>query len=153
APAGSPARRVAAGNETAQRVVDVLLAALGAAAASQGTMNNLSFGDAGFGYYETIGGGSGATAGAAGASGVHTHMTNTRITDPEVLEARCPVRVARCALGRGSGGAGRWRGGAGLVRELECLRDGSEVSIMAERRVRPPLGRRGGAPGARGRDT
>src|SRR5690606_25904077 len=110
-----PAAAVASGNvETAQRVVDVLLGALGAAAASQGTMNNLSFGDATFGYYETIGGGSGASTGAAGASGVHTHMTNTRITDPEVLEARFPVRVHQFAMRRGSGGAGRFRGGEGL---------------------------------------
>lgn len=144
---------VASGNvETAQRVVDVLLGALGAAAASQGTMNNLSFGDASFGYYETIGGGSGATAGEAGASGVHTHMTNTRITDPEVLEARFPVRVHRFALRRGSGGIGRWRGGDGLVRELEFLRGGIEVSLVAERRSRAPFGLAGGAAGACGRN-
>ncbi|MDC0670166.1 hydantoinase B/oxoprolinase family protein [Nannocystis radixulma] len=148
-----PGAAVASGNvETAQRVVDVLLGALTAAAASQGTMNNLSFGDAGFGYYETIGGGSGAIAGEAGASGVHTHMTNTRITDPEVLEARFPVRVHRFALRRGSGGDGRWRGGDGLVRELEFLRDGIEVSIVAERRTRAPFGLAGGSPGACGRN-
>lgn len=148
-----PGAAVASGNvETAQRVVDVLLGALGAAAASQGTMNNLSFGDASFGYYETIGGGSGAIAGEAGASGVHTHMTNTRITDPEVLEARFPVRVHRFALRRGSGGIGRWRGGDGLVRELEFLRGGIEVSIVAERRGRAPFGLAGGAAGACGRN-
>src|SRR5690606_9972570 len=91
-----PGRAVAAGNvETSQRVVDVLLGALGLAAASQGTMNNLTFGDASFGYYETIGGGAGALPDADGASGVHTHMTNSRITDPEILEARYPVRLRR----------------------------------------------------------
>lgn len=148
-----PDRAVASGNvETAQRVVDVLLAALGLAAASQGTMNNLTFGDASFGYYETIGGGAGATAGAAGASGVHTHMTNTRITDPEVLEARFPVRVLCFGLRTGSGGAGRWAGGDGLVRELEFLRGGIEVSIVSERRARGPFGLQGGGAGARGRN-
>jgi 5-oxoprolinase (ATP-hydrolysing) len=149
-----PDRAVASGNvETAQRVVDALLGALGLAAASQGTMNNLLFGDASFGYYETIGGGAGATRGAAGASGVHTHMTNTRITDAEVLEARFPVRVTRFALRRGSGGAGRWAGGDGLVRELEFLRDGIEVSIVSERRTRAPFGLEGGHSGARGRNS
>jgi 5-oxoprolinase (ATP-hydrolysing) len=148
-----PDRAVASGNvETAQRVVDVLLGALGLAAASQGTMNNLTFGDASFGYYETIGGGAGATAGARGASGVHTHMTNTRITDPEVLEARFPVRVLRFGLRRGSGGAGQWAGGDGLVRELEFLRGGIEVSIVSERRARAPFGLQGGLAGARGRN-
>ncbi|MBC7173543.1 MAG: hydantoinase B/oxoprolinase family protein, partial [Polyangiaceae bacterium] len=117
-----PGHAVAAGNvETSQRVVDVLLGALGLAAASQGTMNNLTFGDATFGYYETIAGGAGALADADGASGVHTHMTNSRITDPEILEARFPVRLRRFELRRGSGGRGRHRGGDGLVRELELL--------------------------------
>lgn len=148
-----PDRAVASGNvETAQRVVDVLLGALGVAAASQGTMNNLSFGDAGFGYYETIGGGSGGSIAGPGASGVHTHMTNTRITDPEVLEARYPVRLERFAIRRGSGGAGRWPGGDGLVRELCFLRGGIEVSIVSERRVRAPFGLAGGEPGAKGRN-
>ena len=147
-----PGRAVAAGNvETAQRVVDVLLGALGLAAASQGTMNNLTFGDAGFGYYETLGGGAGACAGHPGRGGVHTHMTNTRITDPEVLEARFPVRLWRFGLRRGSGGAGRWRGGDGLVRELEFLRP-MQVAILSERRVRAPFGLAGGAAGATGRN-
>jgi 5-oxoprolinase (ATP-hydrolysing) len=131
--------------------VDVLLGALGRAAASQGTMNNLTFGDERFGYYETIGGGAGAGPGFHGASGVHTHMTNTRITDPEVLETRFPVRLVEFSLRRGSGGAGRWRGGDGLVRELEFLRP-LRVSILSERRTRAPFGLAGGAPGARGRN-
>jgi len=147
-----PGRAVAAGNvETSQRVVDVLLGALGLAAASQGTMNNLTFGDASFGYYETLGGGAGACDGHPGRSGVHTHMTNTRITDPEVLEARFPVRLWRFGLRRGSGGAGAWPGGDGLVRELEFLRP-MQVAVLSERRLRAPFGLRGGAAGAPGRD-
>ena len=147
-----PGAAVAAGNvETSQRVVDVLLGALGLAAASQGTMNNLTFGDASFGYYETLGGGAGACAGHAGRSGVHTHMTNTRVTDPEVLEARFPVRLWRFGLRRGSGGAGRWAGGEGLVRELEFLRP-LHVAILSQRRERAPFGLGGGGPGAVGRN-
>ncbi len=147
-----PGAAVAAGNvETAQRVVDVLLGALGLAAASQGTMNNLTFGDPSFGYYETLGGGAGACAGHAGRSGVHTHMTNTRVTDPEVLEARYPVRLWRFGLRRGSGGSGRWAGGEGLVRELEFLRP-LHVAILSQRRERAPFGLEGGGPGAVGRN-
>lgn len=156
-PAGSildPPRgaAVVGGNvETSQRVVDVLLGALGRAAASQGTMNNVTFGDAAFGYYETIGGGAGATARAAGASGVHTHMTNTRITDPEVLEARFPVRLRGFGLRADSGGQGRQRGGDGLVRHYEFLR-AVTVSLLTERRLRAPFGLEGGGPGAVGRN-
>ncbi|MEX1364577.1 MAG: hydantoinase B/oxoprolinase family protein, partial [Nannocystaceae bacterium] len=127
------------------------LGALGVAAASQGTMNNVTFGDAHFGYYETIGGGEGASAGHHGTSGIHTHMTNTRITDPEVLEARFPVRLERFALRRGSGGDGRWRGGDGLVRQLRLLAP-LRVSILSDRRVNPPFGLAGGDPGAPGRN-
>ena len=143
---------VAGGNvETSQRVVDVLLGALGQAAASQGTMNNLTFGDDRFGYYETIAGGAGATPRGPGRSGVHTHMTNTRITDPEVLEARFPVRLVRFGLRAGSGGRGRHRGGDGIIRELEALRP-LRVSILSERRTRSPFGLEGGGPGAAGRN-
>ncbi len=146
-----PDAAVAGGNvETSQRVVDVLFAALGLKAASQGTMNNLTFGDAGFGYYETIGGGEGATATCDGRDGVHTHMTNTRITDPELLQARFGVRVLQFGIRRGSGGAGRRRGGDGLVRELEFDRP-LQLSLLADRRVRPPFGLDGGAPGSCGR--
>ena len=148
----SPGRAVCGGNvETSQRVVDVLLGAFGLAAASQGTMNNLTFGDDRFGYYETIAGGAGATANATGASGVHTHMTNTRITDPEVLEARFPVRLRAFALRPRSGGDGHHRGGDGVIRELEVLRP-LDVSILSERRQRAPFGLEGGQPGARGRN-
>jgi 5-oxoprolinase (ATP-hydrolysing) len=144
---------VVGGNvETSQRVVDVLLGALGLAAASQGTMNNLTFGDATFGYYETICGGSGATRGADGADAVHTHMTNTRLTDVEVLEHRYPVRVLEFSIRRGSGGAGQRRGGDGVVRRLEFLRP-VKVSLLTQRRgPYRPFGLAGGASGAPGRN-
>ncbi|UCH29291.1 MAG: hydantoinase B/oxoprolinase family protein [Myxococcales bacterium] len=143
-------RPVAAGNvETSQRIVDVLLGALGLAAASQGTMNNITFGDERLAYYETLGGGAGATERQAGASGVHTHMTNSKCTDPEVLETRFPIRVRRFALREGSGGRGAQPGGDGLIRELEFLAP-MRVSVVSERRVVPPYGMRGGGPGAPG---
>ena len=145
-------RAVAGGNvETSQRVVDVLLGALGLAAASQGTMNNVTFGDDRFGYYETVAGGAGAGPGFAGASCVHTHMTNSRITDAEVLEDRFPVRLVCFARRRGSGGEGRYRGGDGVVRELEALAP-LRFSILSERRARAPFGLAGGGDGARGRN-
>lgn len=145
---------VVGGNvETSQRVVDVLLGALGLAAASQGTMNNTLFGDATFGYYETVCGGNGATSAGPGADAVHTHMTNTRLTDAEVLEIRYPVRVREFAIRRGSGGAGLHRGGDGIVRKLEFLRP-LEVSLLTQRRgAYAPYGLNGGSPGALGRNT
>ena len=146
----SPGKAVAGGNvETSQRVVDVLLGAIGSVAASQGTMNNLTFGNQAFGYYETIAGGAGAGGGFDGASAVHSHMTNTRITDPEVLETRYPVRLRRFSIRRGSGGGGRWRGGDGVVRTIEML-EPMRVSILSERRSRAPFGLAGGDPGAPG---
>jgi 5-oxoprolinase (ATP-hydrolysing) len=145
-------RAVAAGNvETSQRIVDVLFGALGRLAASQGTMNNLTFGNASFGYYETLAGGAGAGPGFAGASAVHTHMTNTRVTDAEVLEARYPVRVREFSVRAGSGGNGRFPGGNGLVRELEFLAP-LEVSILSERRNTLPFGLYGGHSAAPGRN-
>jgi 5-oxoprolinase (ATP-hydrolysing) len=150
-PARCPA--VVGGNvETSQRLVDTLLQALQLAGCSQGTMNNVSFGDARFGYYETVAGGSGAGPGFDGASGVHTHMTNTSSTDPEVLEHRYPVRLRRFALRRGSGGAGRWRGGDGLIREIEFLAP-LELSILSQHRVSAPYGMAGGGAGATGRQA
>ncbi|MEE9386897.1 MAG: hydantoinase B/oxoprolinase family protein [Nannocystaceae bacterium] len=147
-----PGRAVVAGNvETSQRIVDVLVASLGLAAASQGTMNNLTFGDDSFGYYETIAGGAGATSRAPGADGVHTHMTNTRITDPEILESRYPVRLVTFAVRRGSGGRGYHRGGDGLVREIEALRP-LRVSIISERRSCAPFGLHEGGDGKPGRN-
>lgn len=144
---------VAGGNvETSQRIVDVLYGAFGVVAASQGTMNNLTFGNDSFGYYETICGGAGAGNGFHGASAVHTHMTNTRITDPEVLEHRYPVILREFRIRKGSGGDGQYRGGDGVVRTVE-FREPVRVSILSERRETQPYGLHGGAPGAAGRNT
>jgi len=144
---------VAGGNvETSQRVVDVLLGALGVAAASQGTMNNLIFGDDSFAYYETICGGSGATADGNGASAVQIHMTNTRITDPEILERRYPVRLHEFSIRRESGGNGKYRGGDGVVRRIEFLRP-LTLSLLTQRRGNhPPYGADGGEAAAVGRN-
>ena len=145
---------VCAGNVlTSQRVTDVILKAFGAAAASQGCMNNFTFGDAGFGYYETIAGGSGAGPSWEGTSAVQCHMTNTRMTDVEIMEKRYPVIVDTFALRRGSGGAGARGGGCGVVREVTFLRDGITASLLTERRAVAPFGLAGGGPGARGRNT
>jgi 5-oxoprolinase (ATP-hydrolysing) len=142
---------VVGGNvETSQRLVDVLLAALGLAAGSQGTMNNVLFGGAGFAYYETVAGGCGAGPGFTGASAVHSHMTNTRATDPEVLERRYPVRLDRFAVRRGSGGAGRWPGGDGIVREMTFLAP-LTLSLLTQHRTTAPRGAAGGSPGTPGR--
>jgi len=146
--APEPPDAVVGGNvETSQRIVDVLYGALGKLAAAQGTMNNLTFGTDRFGYYETICGGAGAGLGFDGASAVHTHMTNTRITDPEVLERRFPVLVERFGVRRGSGGRGVYRGGDGVVRALEFLEPMS-AAVLSERRALGPFGLHG-APGGR----
>src|SRR5262245_58383001 len=149
---------VVGGNvETSQRVVDVIFGALRVAAASQGTMNNFIFGRSasasrrGFGYYETICGGAGAGPTWDGAGAVHTHMTNTRLTDPEVLEDRYPVRLRRFEVRCGSGGAGRHRGGNGIIREIEFL-EPLDVSLLTSRRTTQPYGLEGGAPGEAGRN-
>ncbi|XP_051119942.1 5-oxoprolinase 1 [Andrographis paniculata] len=134
---------------TSQRITDVVLTAFQACACSQGCMNNLTFGDDTFGYYETIGGGSGAGPGWDGASGVQCHMTNTRITDPEIFEQRYPVVLREFGLREKSGGAGVRRGGDGIVREIEFRRP-LAVSILSERRVHAPRGLNGGKDGARG---
>jgi 5-oxoprolinase (ATP-hydrolysing) len=148
-PAAAPA--VVGGNvETSQRLVDTLIKALELAACSQGTMNNMIFGNARYGYYETLGGGCGAGPDYDGPSAVHSHMTNTRITDPEILEHRYPVRVERFGVRAGSGGAGRRRGGDGLEREIVFLED-AELSLLTQHRVVAPFGMAGGEPGARGR--
>jgi 5-oxoprolinase (ATP-hydrolysing) len=147
----SEAPAVVGGNvETSQRLVDTLLRALGLAACSQGTMNNVIFGNQRFAYYETLGGGCGAGPGFAGASAVHSHMTNTRITDPEILEQRYPVRVERFAVRHGSGGGGRYRGGDGLIRELRFLEPAS-LSVLTQHRRVAPYGLEGGEPGSTGR--
>lgn len=151
----TPDAAVVAGNvETSQRIVDVILGALGAAAASQGTMNNVILGW-GVGpdsrqHYETIGGGAGATARAAGASAVQVHMTNTRITDPEVLEQRYPgLRLEEFSIRQNSGGQGKHRGGDGLVRQFRFLRPTS-LSLLTQRRNRSPFGLAGGTAGKPG---
>ena len=144
---------VVGGNvETSQRVVDTLLKALEVQACSQGTMNNFLFGDESFGYYETICGGAGAGEGYDGASALHTHMTNTAITDPEILEQRYPVRLRRFEIREGSGGNGRWRGGNGIIREVEFLRE-LQVSLLTQHRVVEPYGLEGGDPGKTGRQS
>jgi 5-oxoprolinase (ATP-hydrolysing) len=143
---------VASGNvETSQRVVDVLLGAFGVAAASQGTMNNLLFEVEGeTPYYETIAGGAGAVENCPGASGVQVHMTNTRMTDPEVLEFRHPgIRLDQFSLRKGSGGSGKFPGGEGVIREIRFLKPGT-VSILSERRLFAPYGIEGGGPGEKG---
>ena len=143
---------VAAGNvETSQCITDALLAALNVCAAAQGTMNNLTFGNERHQYYETICGGSGAGPGFDGASAVHTHMTNSRLTDPEVLEWRFPVRLERFCIRSGSGGLGRHRGGDGVIRELRFL-EPMNVSILSNRRRTAPFGLQGGADGKQGRN-
>ena len=145
-----PPAAVVAGNvETSQAVANALFAALGVMAAAQGTMNNLSFGNARCQYYETICGGTGAGKGYAGASAVQSHMTNSRLTDPEILEQRLPVRLERFKIRRGSGGAGRWRGGDGVVRELRAL-EPITVSLLTGSREVEPFGLAGGEPGACG---
>ncbi len=142
---------VVAGNtEVSQAVCNALFGALGALACSQGTMNNVLFGDATRQYYETVCGGAGAGEGFDGQSAVQTHMTNTRMTDPEVLELRYPVRVEAFRIRRGSGGAGRWRGGDGAVRRLRFLEPMTAV-VVASRRVVAPFGLAGGADGEAGR--
>ena len=147
-PQQSPA--VVGGNtEVSQRLVDTLLKALGLAACSQGTMNNFLFGNRRFGYYETIGGGAGAGPGFPGRSAVHQHMTNTRITDPEILEFRYPVRLHRFAVREGSGGKGRWRGGDGIIREMEFL-ENVEMTLLSQHREQAPYGMEGGEPGKPG---
>lgn len=134
---------------TSQRITDVILTAFQACACSQGCMNNLTFGDDSFGYYETIGGGSGAGPTWDGTSGIQCHMTNTRMTDPEIFEQRYPVVLHEFGLRENSGGAGIHRGGDGLVREIEFRRP-VVVSILSERRVHAPRGLRGGRDGAQG---
>lgn len=137
---------------TSQRIVDVVFKAFNAGAASQGCMNNLTFGvdgEGGWGYYETICGGSGAGPTWKGTGGVHTNMTNTRITDPEILERRYPVILRKFCLREGSGGEGLHEGGEGIVREIE-FGVPIKVSILSERRAFAPYGMNGGGEGQRG---
>ncbi|CAG9940385.1 unnamed protein product [Clonostachys rosea f. rosea IK726] len=151
---------------TSQRITDVILTAFGACANSSGCMNNLTFGiggksvnekgeetvEKGFGYYETIGGGAGAGPTWRGTDAVHTHMTNTRITDPEVFEKRYPVLLREFGVRTGSAGAGANRGGEGIVRDIEFRVPGVQVSILSERRSRAPRGYAGGEDGGMGQN-
>jgi 5-oxoprolinase (ATP-hydrolysing) len=146
-----PAAVVAGNVETSQAITDTLYGALGVLAASQGTMNNFTFGNATYQYYETISGGAGAGPDFDGASVVQTHMTNSRLTDPEVLEWRFPVRLDSYAIRRGSGGAGRHRGGDGSVRRVRFLEPMTAVMLANHRRI-APFGMAGGKPGAVGRN-
>ncbi|MGW4104034.1 hydantoinase B/oxoprolinase family protein [Streptomyces sp. NPDC004976] len=148
--APEPPAAVVAGNvETSQAVTGALYAALGVQAEGSGTMNNVTFGNTRHQYYETVASGSGAGEGFPGASVVQTHMTNSRLTDPEILEWRLPVRIEEFAVRRGSGGAGRWRGGDGAVRRLRFL-EPMTVSTLSQHRRVAPYGMAGGAPGALG---
>ncbi len=148
----SPPAAVVAGNvETSQCITDALFGALGVMAAAQGTMNNFTFGNDEYQYYETICGGSGAGNGFNGTSAVHTHMTNARLTDPEVLEWRFPVLLEDFHIRRGSGGAGRWRGGDGTTRRIRFL-EPMTASILSNHRRIPPFGLAGGEDGALGRN-
>ena len=142
---------VVAGNtEVSQAVCNVLLGALDACAAAQGTMNNLLFGNENFQYYETICGGAGAGPGFDGASGVHTHMTNTRITDPEILELNYPLRLETFSLRAGAGGKGLHEGGEGVVRRITALEDSVATLVSSARKI-APFGLDGGEAGATGR--
>ncbi len=144
-----PAAVVAGNVETSQAITDALYGALGVLASAQGTMNNFTFGNERHQYYETICGGSGAGPGFDGTDAVHTHMTNTRLTDPEVLEWRFPVLLESFAIRRGSGGEGQWRGGDGAVRRLRFL-EPMTAAILSSHRKRAPYGLAGGEAGARG---
>ncbi|KAK7431104.1 hypothetical protein QQZ08_002385 [Neonectria magnoliae] len=162
--APSKSASVVGGNVlTSQRITDVILKVFQACADSQGCMNNLTFGKGGkdatgnhvpgFGYYETIGGGSGAGPTWEGESGVHTHMTNTRITDPEVFEKRYPCLLHRFGIREGSGGRGKRTGGDGIVRDIEFREEGIKVSLLTERRSRAPHGGNGGEDGSMGKNV
>jgi len=147
-----PPAAVIAGNvETSQQITDALFGALGVVAASQGTMNNFIWGNAAHQYYETICGGAGATARRPGADAVHTHMTNTRLTDPEILEQRHPVLLERFEVRRGSGGRGANDGGDGVVRRLRFGEPMTANLLSSCRRI-APFGVAGGEDGARGRN-
>jgi 5-oxoprolinase (ATP-hydrolysing) len=145
-----PAATVAGNVETSQCITDALYGALNVMAASQGTMNNFTFGNERYQYYETIAGGSGAGPGFDGTAAVQTHMTNSRITDPEVLELRYPVIIDEHSIRHGSGGAGRFRGGDGALRRVRFLESMTAAILSGRRRV-APYGLAGGASGEVGK--
>ncbi|HEX4781258.1 MAG TPA: hydantoinase B/oxoprolinase family protein, partial [Usitatibacter sp.] len=146
-----PAATVAGNVETSQCLTDAIYGALGVMAASYGTMNNFTFGNAKYQYYETVSGGTGAGPGFDGTDVVQAHMTNSRLTDPEVLEFRYPVRIDSHEIRRGSGGAGKWRGGDGATRRVRFLEPMTAAILAGHRRI-PPYGMAGGAPGDVGRN-
>jgi 5-oxoprolinase (ATP-hydrolysing) len=144
---------VVGGNtEVSQRLTDTLIKAFQLSACSQGTMNNFLFGNDKLGFYETICGGTGAGNGFHGADAVHSHMTNTRITDPEVLEHRYPVRLNKFEIRKNSGGKGKWNGGNGAVREIQ-FNEKMEVNILPQHRIEKPFGTKGAAPGKKGQQS
>jgi 5-oxoprolinase (ATP-hydrolysing) len=147
-----PAAVVAGNVETSQNITDALYGALGVMAASQGTMNNFTFGSDRYQYYETICGGSGAGANFNGTDAVQTHMTNSRLTDPEVLEWRFPVLLESFAIRPNSGGTGHHHGGNGVIRRLRFL-EPMTAAILSNRRIIPPFGLHGGKAGAVGRNS
>ena len=146
-----PAAVVAGNVETSQAITDTILGALKLMGASQGTMNNFTFGNANYQYYETICGGAGAGADFDGTDAVHTHMTNTRLTDPEILEWRFPVLLDSFSIRRGSGGKGKYRGGDGVIRRVK-FREQMTASMLSGHRVVPPYGMKGGSQGQLGRN-
>ena len=147
-----PAAVVAGNTEVSQTITDTLYAALGVIAGAQGTMNNTLYGNENFQNYDTVCGGSGAGAGFHGTSAVHTHMTNTRLTDPEVLENRFPVRVQEFSIRKGSGGAGQYHGGDGIIRKLE-FREDATLTVLSSHRKTQPLGAGGGNDGMTGENS
>ncbi|MFO7804790.1 MAG: hydantoinase B/oxoprolinase family protein [Paracoccaceae bacterium] len=147
-----PAAVISGNTEVSQAIADTLYGALGVIAGSQGTMNNFVYGNDTYQNYETICGGTGAGDGFDGTSAVHSHMTNTRMTDPEVLETRFPVRVDEFAIRKGSGGTGRYKGGDGIVRRLRFL-EPMTVTVLSSHRIVPPLGAAGGGNGALGENV
>jgi 5-oxoprolinase (ATP-hydrolysing) len=144
-----PAATVAGNVETSQCITDALYGALGVMAASYGTMNNFTFGNERYQYYETISGGSGAGDGFNGTDVVQTNMTNSRLTDPEILEFRFPVRLDSYEIRPGTGGSGKWHGGNGGIRKVRFL-ETMTASILSNNRIHAPFGMAGGAPGAKG---
>ncbi|MBT6098121.1 MAG: 5-oxoprolinase, partial [Marinovum sp.] len=144
-----PAAVISGNTEVSQAIADTLYGALGVIAGSQGTMNNFVYGNAHYQNYETIGGGTGAGPDFCGASAVHSHMTNTRMTDPEVLESRFPVRVNEFCIRRGSGGQGAYKGGDGITRKLAFL-EPMTVTVLSSHRITEPAGSMGGGAGKRG---
>jgi 5-oxoprolinase (ATP-hydrolysing) len=144
---------VVSGNvETSSCITNALYGALGVMASSQGTMNNFTFGNDTYQYYETISGGSGAGPGFDGTDAVQTHMTNSRLTDPEVLEFRYPVRLDSFEIRLQSGGKGQWHGGNGTVRKVRFL-EPMTAAILSNNRTLGPFGMAGGSSGATGRNT